>query len=124
MLVSKQAKRLIDDKLKAGELLNDSTNKASSNKGKLAEIWDKLQLLIQLFRAWLGGEYKDIPKKTLMYVAAGLLYFVIPTDAIPDFLIGAGFLDDATVIAFIYSQISKELERFKSWQQTKTTIIE
>ena len=38
------------------------------------------------------------PAKVRATVFAALAYFVLPLDLIPDFLIGAGFGDDATVL--------------------------
>lgn len=39
------------------------------------------------------------PKKSKAFLLAALAYFVLPTDAIPDWLPGLGFTDDAAVIA-------------------------
>ena len=38
------------------------------------------------------------PLAAKMTIAAALAYFVLPTDALPDFLPGLGFTDDAAVI--------------------------
>lgn len=38
------------------------------------------------------------PGKVRVTVLAALAYFVLPVDTIPDFLIGVGFGDDATVL--------------------------
>jgi uncharacterized membrane protein YkvA (DUF1232 family) len=35
---------------------------------------------------------------------------------IPDIIIGVGYLDDATVVAFCLKLIERELERYKEWQ--------
>lgn len=38
------------------------------------------------------------PRKVRLSLLAALAYFVFPVDAVPDFLIGIGFGDDATVL--------------------------
>ncbi|ADZ68882.1 YkvA family protein [Polymorphum gilvum] len=38
------------------------------------------------------------PRKVRVTVFAALAYFVLPLDAVPDFLVGIGFGDDATIL--------------------------
>jgi uncharacterized membrane protein YkvA (DUF1232 family) len=65
----------------------------------------------------MNGQYREIPTKSILSVIAALLYFVSPIDAIPDFLLGFGFIDDAAIIAFTVRQISKDLDSFKQWKE-------
>ncbi len=51
---------------------------------------------VALFYAAIDRETPAASKATMM---AALAYFVVPTDAIPDFLPALGFADDAAVIA-------------------------
>lgn len=48
----------------------------------------------------------------LLLVIAGLIYFVTPTDFIPDFIVG-GLFDDLTIVLYIVKTIGKELEHYK-----------
>jgi uncharacterized membrane protein YkvA (DUF1232 family) len=41
------------------------------------------------------------PRRTKALIFAGLAYFVMPADAIPDVFAGIGFTDDAAVIAAV-----------------------
>ena len=41
-----------------------------------------------------------------MTVVAAVLYFVVPFDAVPDFLFGWGLVDDAAVLSFVAAQIA------------------
>jgi len=45
-------------------------------------------------------------------VAAALIYFITPVDAIPDFVPFAGFLDDMGVIAWTIRFLGKEIEGY------------
>jgi uncharacterized membrane protein YkvA (DUF1232 family) len=49
------------------------------------------------------------PVKVKGLLLAALAYFVMPTDLLPDFIVGLGFTDDATVIATAIGLISAHL---------------
>jgi uncharacterized membrane protein YkvA (DUF1232 family) len=118
-----KAKALLQDKEKSKELLANVSTKASDNKGKLAEIWSDLQLMVNMLRDWRKGAYKRLPKKSLLMIAATFLYFLSPIDFVPDFLPG-GLLDDAALIAFTFTQIQSDVATYKEWknQQSFETI--
>ncbi|WP_042463241.1 YkvA family protein [Neobacillus dielmonensis] len=112
-----KASEYMNDKEKANGLLKQAIHKANDKKSKLSEVWDKLQLLFEVFRAWIKGEYKEIPTRSIIMIIAGILYFVSPVDLVPDFIAGLGLVDDAAVIGFVLKSISKDLEKFKSWKE-------
>jgi len=47
------------------------------------------------------------------------LYFVSPIDAIPDWLLGVGFLDDVAVLAWVLKTVSDELAAFSAWRRSQ-----
>ncbi|AMN51627.1 hypothetical protein ACP90_03300 [Labrenzia sp. CP4] len=49
------------------------------------------------------------PSKVRATVLASLAYFVLPLDVIPDFLIGIGFGDDATVLLAALAMIRSHM---------------
>jgi uncharacterized membrane protein YkvA (DUF1232 family) len=114
-----RAAKYLNDPGKTSGLLSKASKKADSKKNALSEVWDKLQLLFELIKAYSKGQYRDISAKTAVTVIAGILYFVSPLDLVPDFLAGIGILDDAAIIGFIIKQITNELERFKIWKETQ-----
>ena len=111
-----RAKDYINDKEKSKRLLDDAKEKAQRKKGSLGAIWDDIQLLFHLFEDWIKGKYKEIPIGSIIIIIVALIYFVIPTDIIPDFIIGAGFFDDAAVIAFAINSIRNDFEKYKIWK--------
>ncbi|MBP0725844.1 DUF1232 domain-containing protein [Bacillus sp. RG28] len=123
-----KASSYLQNKDKSNRLLKNAVVLSAKKKGSLNEVWEKLQLLIELFKAYINGQYREIPTKSILSVIAALLYFVSPIDAIPDFLLGFGYIDDAAVIAFTVRQISKDLDSFKLWkeknEQDKNTILD
>lgn len=113
----KKAKEYVKRPEKTDVLLKDATKKADDKKGSLTEIWDNLQLLLELVSAWRNGEYRKIPTGSIVTILASIIYFVSPIDLMPDFLIGLGIVDDAAVIGFVLKQITTDLEKFKVWKE-------
>jgi len=93
---------------------------AVARKGpKLGQLREDVRLLQGLCLAWWRGEYRAISPKALVTVVAGLLYFVSPLDAIPDWLVGVGFLDDIAVLGWVLKTVADELNRFKAWRDSQ-----
>lgn len=112
-----KAEEYMNDKDKAKGLLDEAMKKAEdSKKGPIGEIWDKVQLLFEVVRSWLNGEYKEIPKGSIIMIIIGLIYFVVPVDIIPDWIIALGLFDDAVVLGFVIRQLGSDLENYKIWK--------
>jgi len=71
--------------------------------------------LFTLFKDSINGKYRLHPI-TFGTVGAGLLYFIIPTDFIPDFLPLVGFIDDMAVLTTIVNSLQSELEKYRVWR--------
>ncbi len=94
---------------------------AVARKGpRLGQLKDDVRLLQALCVAWWRGEYRAISPKALVTIVAGLLYFVSPLDAIPDWLLGVGFLDDIAVLGWVLKTVSDELDAFRAWRQRQS----
>jgi|TARA_B100000749_G_scaffold123125_1_gene94231 uncharacterized membrane protein YkvA (DUF1232 family) len=65
----------------------------------------------------MHGEYDGVSRQTIVAVTAALLYFVVPLDVIPDFLIGWGFIDDAAVVGYVMTMLAAEMDAFRRWQE-------
>ncbi|MDD1013560.1 YkvA family protein [Pseudomonas rubra] len=90
---------------------------AVARKGpRLGKLREDVRLMQALCLAWWRGEYRTISTKALITVVAGLLYFVSPLDAIPDWLLGVGLLDDIAVLAWVMKAVSDELVAFSAWR--------
>jgi uncharacterized membrane protein YkvA (DUF1232 family) len=112
----KLAEVLIRDR-RLGSLGRDADDKLSSvgrSGATIQRVRDDLTTLVELLKAYATGEYRDVPRKSLLLVAAGILYFVVPIDAIPDFLLGLGYLDDLTVLTYVIGIVRDEIERFRT----------
>ncbi|TIH08458.1 YkvA family protein [Pseudomonas leptonychotis] len=105
--------------LKAGRLptlLLSVARKREKLGNGFAELADHLKLLQALCLAWWRGEYRAIDSRALLAVVAALLYFVTPLDAIPDWLLGVGLVDDLAVLAWVLRTWQVELAAFQQWR--------
>jgi uncharacterized membrane protein YkvA (DUF1232 family) len=80
-------------------------------------FWDKLFQVVGRvpFAEDLGAAYYCVadpttPGRVKGVLLAALAYFVMPFDAIPDFLPVIGFTDDAAVLALAFSIVSKSVK--------------
>ena len=119
-----KAQEFVKDKEKTGHLLDEALRKAERNKNVLENIWVDLQALMRLTKAWLKNEYTQTPWQTIVFAIAGIIYFVNPFDIVPDFIPGAGYLDDATVIGFVIKSIRREIKKFLDWEKAQSSTPE
>jgi uncharacterized membrane protein YkvA (DUF1232 family) len=83
---------------------------------RLGKLKDDVRLLQALCMAYWRGEYRAISTKSIVSIVAGLIYFVSPLDAIPDWFLGVGMLDDIAVLTWVMKTLSGELEAFRTWR--------
>lgn len=83
---------------------------------KLRHWTEQGKVLLSLVKDYWSGRYREVPYWVISAGALALLYVLNPVDVIPDVLIGVGYLDDATVVAFCLKLIERELQKYKDWQ--------
>lgn len=112
-----QANRIAGDPEKLKELAADVSRKIERRGGKsFAKLKDNLALFIRLIVAISKRRYQQVSWYNLTLIVASLIYFLIPTDLIPDFIAGLGYLDDATLLGWTYSAVKSEMEAFLLWE--------
>lgn len=101
-------------------LVTQVTDKSSRlASGRIVELLESLTAITRLIKAYAAGEYRDISLESVLLIIASLIYFVMPFDAIPDFLLNFGFIDDAALLAWTLRAVAEDLERFYQWETTK-----
>ncbi len=80
------------------------------------EVLYYVRLLFDMLDHTLKGKY-TLKRKTLLTVAAALLYFLTPTDAIFDFIPFAGYLDDISVLTYVMNVFSQEISEFRRYRE-------
>lgn len=116
--MTRKAVTVVKDKDQLNEVSIESLKKGALYKGKkgMSDMWVDVKTFSRLVQEVRKGEYNDISKKAVVMIVGGLLYFISPIDAVPDFLAGVGLLDDVAVIGFIAGQLKQELEKFREWE--------
>ena len=104
---------------RAMHLVAEAVKKADRHKGSLRKVISDLATLVRLVRAWFGKEYREVPWPTIAIAMGAIIYFVNPFDAIPDFIPGVGYLDDALVIGVTVKSIKTALDAFRVWADKK-----
>jgi len=77
----------------------DEARVRSGFRDKMIRFAAKIPFAGDVAALYLASRDPATPLRTKALMLAGLSYFVIPTDAIPDIFLGVGFTDDAAVIA-------------------------
>ncbi len=121
------AKSLWNNKDEVKDIFNETGKKASDHKTEMKTgLFADVQILREMVNSYLSGDYK-FSKRTIVYIVAGLLYFLSPFDLVPDFILGLGFVDDAAVLAMVVKRLKTEIDKYrkdKTAKDTQTIIIE
>jgi uncharacterized membrane protein YkvA (DUF1232 family) len=88
---------------------------------QLKEVRTEASAMTRMVSAYSKGVYRLIPKKSLLGVAAALIYFINPFDLIPDALVGLGLTDDAAVLTWVYHRVRADVQAFVFWEQSRVT---
>ena len=99
-------------------MLTSALAKAYAKRRTLYRVFGDFLLLFRLVRAWVRGEYRDVPRKSVFWAIFAILYFLSPIDLIPDIFPG-GYLDDIAVISFVVRRIKGDLDKFSGWEKAK-----
>ena len=114
------------DKEKALNLAKELANKFCIEdvkkfieKNKNLDFIEDVKILFSMIADSIKGKY-NIDKKTYLTIAGALTYAALPTDLIPDFIPGIGFIDDAFVISWTIKTLKDEIEKYKRFKSEKT----
>ncbi|MBZ6075661.1 YkvA family protein [Microvirga puerhi] len=74
--------------------------------GKLRRVGGKIPFAEDLVAAFYCATDPATPKRVKLILMGAIAYFILPTDAISDFLPIIGFADDAAVLAAAIAQVA------------------
>jgi uncharacterized membrane protein YkvA (DUF1232 family) len=88
--------------------------------GPLEKFAHNIKLLFLLIKDYVQGNYRELPWTTIAAIVGTLLYIFSPIDLVPDFIPGAGLIDDAAVIALLLgSGVASDLKKYEAWKDLK-----
>lgn len=77
---------------------------------KLRKTAAKVPFASDALAVWYCARDESTPAAAKGLMFAALAYFVLPTDAVPDFIAGLGFTDDAAVFAAMLALVGRNLK--------------
>lgn len=116
-----QARELFSNREKLVNTVDKAFRKVTDIEGEEGEIRglaNKVKIFIRMIRAYIEGEYREVPWKTMLIILAGLIYFVNPFDLVPDFLPGVGYMDDITVVLWVFKSVEEDILKFQDYFYT------
>jgi len=77
---------------------------------KLLRVAGRIPFAEDAAAAYYCAADPTTPSRVKGVLVAALAYFVLPFDAIPDFIAGLGFTDDAAVLALAIGLVSRHIK--------------
>lgn len=117
-----RAGKIVGNKESLTRLMDKAADKIDTGSGAASgakRFADKIFTFLRMVKACVTGEYKELPIRSLVLVVAALIYFVMPLDAIPDFIPIVGMLDDVTIILAISRSIADDVRKFEEFERGK-----
>jgi len=98
----------IDDEKHQLPAIISRNEKTVKNKfwKKVARVFRFIPFAHELLSAYYCAIDPDTPTRVRAILLAALAYFILPADLVPDFIVGLGFSDDATVITAAISIVA------------------
>ena len=120
----KKARALVTSTLQSPERLLDLVSKAQSKAGqdhggKLAGVFDSISASFRLLKAYAKGEYRQISVESMVLIVSSIIYFVMPIDVVPDFILAFGFVDDAALLAWTFKTVAGDIKEFVEWEKNQ-----
>ena len=116
-----RAQKIVHDHGELKKLLDKTHKKleeAQEDDSLMQKMGDYLKMITRMITNYLNGSYNHTPWQTILMLVAGLLYFITPLDAIPDFIPLAGLLDDATVLLWLGRCFRDDIAQYKKWEDS------
>lgn len=125
MRIRNQANRILSNPSRLLQLLASLNRKISSARSR-AEIKEEIKISLTLFnrfiQAVVSGKYKNVNSETVLQIVAVLIYFINPADIIPDIIPVSGFIDDFTILLWVYKSVKSELDQFQNWEKANRIV--
>lgn len=120
-----QAKKLFGDREKLMKTVDNAFRKITeieSEEGEVKRLVTKLKVFLRMIKAYVEGEYREVPWKTMLIILASIIYFLNPFDLIPDFIPGIGLVDDISIVLWVFKNVEKDILKFQEYFYTSRQV--
>lgn len=100
------------DEQRVAEELPEKLRKVESSRAGSHLIKDLLHN-VKLLYAMLRDPDFTLAWKSKGIILGALLYFILPTDALPDFIPFIGYIDDGAVLGAVLKVLNDEIQEYK-----------
>jgi uncharacterized membrane protein YkvA (DUF1232 family) len=108
---------MLKDQEQVLTFISNVGQKIAANKLDLTTVGMKLKVMLRMVRAYIKGEYREVPWKSIIVITAVLIYFFMPLDLIPDFIPVTGYVDDFSLIIWTFSHLSDDIATYMWWEE-------
>ena len=117
--INKRAECMSRDDI--GETISKEKNaeRLAKENSFLRHYWQDIKTSFALLKDWYMGNYTKIPFRMVASIAGAMLYLVSPLDVVPDWVPFGGLLDDALVLAAIFTFSRSDLNECTAWVRQK-----
>lgn len=115
----------------------DEAEKVLSNEQKFEQLLQRLEVKLKkipkcgnvlanapifasLLNNYFHKKYTKVPIGTIGAILVAVIYLVAPIDIVPDWIVGAGYLDDAGVMALCLTLIKSDIDEYQEWRNANS----
>jgi len=91
-------------------------SKAREIPDRMQQLTNQVRLMLDLVDDYTSGRYRKVRWYSLAIAVAAALYFISPSDLIPDALPGIGQLDDLLIMAFALRLLKADLSSYARYK--------
>lgn len=119
-----KAKRIAPNKKKISQKIKKArkTFEKLHNISRFEALSKHICNFCDLLSDYLDGTYSNLPLSTFVALIAGILYLVLPFDALADFIPILGWIDDAAVLGFIVATEQNDVNEYLKWKEAKSLV--
>ena len=103
-------------------LNNENVLFTKVKKGLLKTHYEQIRLMFSMLQDYISGEYKEIPKASIVPVVWTLFYIINPVDLVWDGMPVLGHLDDVAIITLCLRFVAIDLEKYKKWKANSESL--
>ena len=111
-----RARRLLKSPQELQRVIERARRKSARAAHSLGEAFADLKAMLHLVQAWLSRQYSGVSYASLVLIVGAIVYFLMPTDFVPDFIVWLGLVDDGAVVAWVVRTVRDELAKHKAWE--------